>query len=67
MVVQLYYGGGILDSDAYVVWCDWDGITHLFNTWLDSYDAVRECQSLNSRDDSGAHYYVTYMGERLHG
>jgi len=42
------------------------GKVYLFNTWLDSADALRECKSLNDNDNSGlAYYYVTHMGERL--
>jgi len=62
------YGGSILsfDADCYVVWMNMCGKVYLFNTWLDSADALRECKSLNDNDNSGlAYYYVTHMGERL--
>lgn len=49
------------DLDAYIVWCNVDNETYLINSWLETYDALRERDSLNSRDDV-AHYYVTYMG-----
>jgi len=54
-----------LDSDYYIVWMYLKGKVYLFNTWLDSYEALRECKSLNANDNSGAHYYVTLRGARL--
>ena len=55
-----------LDSDCYVVWMNLHGKIYLFNTWLDSVLAMKECNSLNDNDNSGvAYYYVTHMGERL--
>lgn len=55
-----------LDSDCYVVWMNLGGKIYLFNTWLDSVLAMKECKSLNDNDNSGvAYYYVTHMGERL--
>jgi hypothetical protein len=48
------------DMDAYVVWCTVGNNTYFVNSWLDSWQAIRERDSLNSNDV--AHYYVTYMG-----
>ena len=59
------FGGGILDSSMYVIWMQFDGNVYLYDTWLDSLAAIKECKSLNSRDDSGAHYYVTFRGVLL--
>lgn len=63
-VVSLH-GGGTLDSEMYVIWMDFQGKVYLYDTWLDSLAAIKECKSLNSRDDSGAHYYVTFRGVLL--
>lgn len=49
------------ELDAYIVWCSIGNETHFINSWLETYDALRERDSLNSQDDV-AHYYVTYMG-----
>ena len=48
------------DMDAYVVWCTVGENTYFVNSWLDSWAAIRERDSLNSNDV--AHYYITYMG-----
>lgn len=58
------FGGGILDSEMYVIWMQFDGNVYLYDTWLDSLKAIEECKSLNKRDES-AYYYVTYMGVLL--
>ena len=68
MEASCCYGGFTLslDSDCYVVWMNLGGKIYLFNTWLDSVLAMKECNSLNDNDNSGvAYYYVTHMGERL--
>lgn len=58
------YGGGTLDSNMYVIWMQFQGHVYLYDTWLDSLQAMEECKSLNKRDES-AHYYVTYNGVLL--
>jgi len=63
-VVSSSYGGGTLDSNMYVIWMSFQGNTYLYDTWLDSLQAMEECKSLNSRDEN-AHYYVTYNGVLL--
>lgn len=57
-------GGSSLDSSMYVIWMEFGGNIYLYDTWLDSLDAVEECKSLNERDSS-AFYYITFMGARL--
>lgn len=59
-----FYGGGILDSDMYVIWMQLNGSIYMYNTWIDSLKAIEECKSLNKRDAS-AYYYVTYKGVLL--
>ena len=63
-VELLFYGGGILDSDMYVIWMQLNGSIYMYNTWIDSLKAIEECKSLNRRDAS-AYYYVTYKGVLL--
>jgi len=48
----------------YVIWMDLGGNIYLYDSWIDSLEAIEECISLNKRDES-AFYYVTYRGERL--
>ena len=55
-----------VDTDCYAVWMNMGGKIYLFNTWIDSILAMRECKSLNDNDTTGlAYYYVTHMGEKL--
>lgn len=58
------HGGSSLDSNMYVIWMELGGNIYLYDTWLDSLDAIEECKSLNERDES-AFYYITFMGARL--
>tara|TARA_B100001063_G_scaffold26209_1_gene20060 strand:+ start:498 stop:662 length:165 start_codon:yes stop_codon:yes gene_type:complete len=51
-------------DNYYVIWFQLNDATMLFDSWLDSTDALLECASLNKRDESGF-YYVTYKGDRL--
>lgn len=57
-------GGSSLDSNMYVIWMELGGNIYLYDTWLDSLQAVEECKSLNDRD-ANAFYYITFMGARL--